>query len=351
MKTSAFSLTANDWALRLHGLGKGERVLKFFLKGLYGDRSIWRRHLSPELISSLAESFDFNRPALTQIQESSDGTVKFLVKLDDEMEVETVIIPFRKRYTVCLSTQVGCAMNCSFCYTGTQGMKRNLRSGEIVGQYLSALNWLREKNPLAPLPAIVFMGQGEPLHNVDEVLQSVRVLNDKHTIGVGHRMMTLSTVGYLPGLPKLLDFPQINFALSLHSPFDEERSQLIPVNQRFPLHEVLTQLDRLPLLPRQFITYEYLLIKDFNMGEEHAEALAKLLSQRKALVNLIPFNPFPGSRWKRPSAEDVEDFRQKLVERKLRVMVRTTKGDDILAACGQLKVQKLARSNGSKYES
>lgn len=321
-------------------------MLSFWLDGLYKNPELWARHVSQDLIQNLKAKFNFDLPTISKTQESEDGTVKFLVRFHDEMEVETVLIPFHKRFTVCLSTQVGCGMNCSFCYTGTQGLKRNLTAGEIVGQYLVAMNWLKAKNNLALNPSIVFMGQGEPLHNLTEVSQAIKVLNDTKLIGVGHRQMTLSTVGYLPGLKNLKDFPSINFALSLHSPFEEQRAKLIPVNERFPLSEVLPALDQIPLLKRQFITYEYLLIKDFNMSDEHVEGLHTLLGHRKAILNLIPFNPFPGSKWERPGIEEIESFKEKLVAKKLRVMVRTTKGDDILAACGQLKVNKFARNNG-----
>lgn len=327
--------------------GESLHVLPFVLDGLYRNRSIWNKHVSEKLVRSMNEEFDLSLPEINQVNEATDGTVKFLMKFNDKLEVETVLIPFHKRFTVCLSTQVGCGMNCSFCYTGTQGLKRNLSAGEIVGQYLVARNWLIEKNKKALAPSIVFMGQGEPLHNVTEVEMAIHVLNDPKLIGVGHRQMTLSTVGFLPGIPKLHAFPKINIALSLHSPFDEERKELIPVNEKFPLGEVIKALDELPLLPRQFITYEYLLIKDFNMTVKHADALKELLGSRKAILNLIPFNPFPGSRWERPSPEQIEAFKEMLVTRKLRVMVRTTKGSDILAACGQLKVNKLARNNGT----
>jgi 23S rRNA (adenine2503-C2)-methyltransferase len=238
-------------------------------------------------------------------------------------------------------------MNCSFCYTGTQGLKRNLSSGEIVGQFIVATQWLKEKNPGSINPSIVFMGQGEPLHNSEGVLQAIKVLNDRQTLGVGTRQMTLSTVGFMPGLKKLKNFPKINFALSLHSPFEDERIQLIPVNERFPLKDVIEELDQLPLLNKQFITYEYLMIKDFNMSDRHVDGLQELLGHRKAIVNLIPFNPFPGAKWDRPDPLAVDEFRAKLVKKKLRVMLRTTKGSDILAACGQLKVNKLARQNAT----
>lgn len=317
-------------------------MLPFWLDGLYKNRELWSRHVSPQIVEDLTGSMDFDLPEISHVSEASDGTVKFLIRFKDQMEVETVLIPFHKRFTVCLSTQVGCGMNCSFCYTGTQGLKRNLTAGEIVGQYLVARNYLKHNMT----PSIVFMGQGEPLHNVSEVLQAIKVLNESF-IGVGHRQMTLSTVGYLPGMSALKDFPRINVALSLHSPFEDERSELIPVNGKFPLKDVVAALDEIPLLKRQFITFEYLLIRNLNMTDRHVEGLSELLGGRPAIMNLIPFNPFPGSNWERPSAEEVEAFKEKLVAKKLRVMVRTTKGSDILAACGQLKVNKLARKNGT----
>lgn len=342
-RTSAFSLTSKDWNEVLMGLEESQHLLPFLIDGLYRDRSVWDKHVSPKTMDLLLSNWNFSLPEISMLQEAHDGTVKFLMKFHDGMEVETVLIPFHKRFTVCLSTQVGCGMNCSFCYTGTQGLKRSLSAGEIVGQYLKAREWLWEKDPRSLNPSIVFMGQGEPLHNVSEVGRAIEVLTDRKMVGVGHRQITLSTVGYIPGLKKLASFPRINIALSLHSPFEEQRSQLIPVNDKYSLQEVLTILDGIPLLPRQFITYEYLLIKDFNMSDEHAHALGEILGKRPAIVNLIPFNPFPGSHWERPTEEDIQGFKEKLVQKKLRVMVRTTKGSDILAACGQLKVNKFSR--------
>lgn len=347
MLTSAYSLNSDDWIKVFNDEGQSNQILRFWLDGLYKDPSIWNRHISPKLVESLKEKFSFNKITISKILESYDGTTKFQMKLSDQLEVETVIIPFFKKNTICLSTQVGCGMNCSFCYTGTQGLKRNLTAGEIVGQYLSAIDWLKQKNEKVILPNIVFMGQGEPLHNASEVIKAIRVLTDKNILGVGHRQITLSTVGYIPGLLEFTNFPSINFALSLHSPFQEERVKLIPVGQKYPLNEVMNILDQIPLLKRQFITYEYLLIDNLNMSTKHADGLEELLKNRKAIINLIPFNPFPGSQWKRPSEEAINQFKEELVKRKLRVMIRTTKGDDILAACGQLKINKLARD----YES
>ncbi len=336
-------MTSQKWKDFLLESGASPSTLPFWLEGLYRNQDIWKKHISPDFLGRVREKFDFSLPEITKIQEASDGTTKFQMKMPDGLEVETVLIPFHKRYTVCLSTQVGCGMNCSFCYTGTMGLRRNLTAGEIVGQYLKAREYLKQNDPKAPTPRIVFMGQGEPLHNAAEVRSSVEILNDPKMCDVGVRQMTLSTVGYLPGMDELKSFPRINIALSLHSPFDEERNLLIPINQKYKLQDVLSKLDELPLLSRQFITFEYLLVKDFNMSERHADELALHLGPRKAIMNLIPMNPFPGSRWERPAAEEVEKFKELLVKRNLRVMVRGTKGDDILAACGQLRVEGSSR--------
>lgn len=347
MTTSVFALTSTDWAQTFTDRGIPLNGLPYWLDGLYKDKTLWTRHVGPSTLSNFQETFDFSLPQISQVLRSEDGTVKFQMKFIDELEVETVLIPFHKRFTVCLSTQVGCAMNCSFCFTGTQGLKRHLSAGEIVGQYLVAQQWLFEQDARALKPSIVFMGQGEPLHNGPEVKKAIEVFCDTRCVGVGESQMTLSTVGYLPGLKTLSEFPKINFALSLHSPFDHERNVLIPLNQRYPLDEVLQELDKLQESKKQYITYEYLMIQDFNISEAHADALWEKLGSRKAMVNLIPFNPFPESVWKRPEADEIEEFRKKLVARKLRVMVRNTKGDDILAACGQLKINKMARNYGN----
>jgi 23S rRNA (adenine2503-C2)-methyltransferase len=337
MKPSLYSHTAPEWEIILNDRGH-QGALPYWLEGLRGRQDLWQKHLSPELLQWLRETYSFTLPEVSRVQESEDSTVKLLIKFPDGLEVETVLIPFHKRFTICLSTQVGCAMNCSFCYTGTQGLKRHLKASEIVGQYLLGFEWLKKNKRSSVLPHVVFMGQGEPLHNADEVHRAIRVLNDPLIVGVGLGQMTLSTVGYLPGLKKFQDFPKINFALSLHSPFSDERAKLIPAEKKFPISTIMEELRKMPLLRRQFITFEYILIRNLNMSEAHVEALSDILKDQKAIVNLIPFNPFPGTHWERPTETEIESFKDSLVAKKLRVMVRKTKGDDILAACGQLKI-------------
>ncbi|MGZ3789376.1 MAG: 23S rRNA (adenine(2503)-C(2))-methyltransferase RlmN [Bacteriovorax sp.] len=295
------------------------------------------QNISVKTWKILQDAFSFDLPKIVNSLSADDGTIKFLMEMNDGQRVETVLIPFHKRYTVCLSSQVGCAMKCSFCFTGTQGLSRNLKSSEIIGQYIVAKKYLeKEIDQNAIAPNIVFMGQGEPLHNFDEVKLALNIMLDPEGLGLGPRQITLSTAGYLPGLKKFNQLPKINLALSLHSPFNETRKSLIPITGQYPIENIFEALDEVKLMKRQFITYEYILIDEVNDRLEDAIALKELLLNRKAIINIIPFNPFPGGSFKRPSNEKIEHFKEMLVERKLRTLVRTTKGSDILAACGQL---------------
>ncbi len=290
----------------------------------------------------VANSLDFTLPTIDTAHQSSDGTVKFLVRLRDGLKVESVLIPFYRKYSLCVSTQVGCAMQCSFCFTGTQGLKRNLTTEEIVGQFLLAWRWLRENRPgHGRILNLVFMGQGEPLHNFDALKKALSILQERRGTSIAALRITVSTAGYLPGLERWAkELPGVNLALSLHSPFQEKRDQLIPINKRWPLEQVIECLGRIPLKRKQFVIYEYLLAAGFNDGEEDAHATAKLLIKTKGpIVNLIPFNPFPGSHFQRPDVHSVLRFQKILYSYGIPAMIRTTKGDDILAACGQLNTK------------
>lgn len=229
-------------------------------------------------------------------------------------------------------------MKCSFCHTGLQGLTRNLSTEEIVGQLLQAQEWLTKHRPDDDhIRNVVFMGQGEPLHNFDAVRDACEIFLSQHGLSIADHKITISTAGYLPGLQRWKDeMPSVNIALSLHSPINEKRSQLIPINQRWPLEEVLKYVETIPQGRKRFVTYEYLLIDDFNDGLEDAHLLGRLLEGKKAILSLIPFNPFPGNTYKRPSLEKVEAFQKVLEGYQLPAMIRVTKGDEILAACGQL---------------
>lgn len=298
-------------------------------------------NLSKAAKALVQNSLDFTLPEIELVHESADQTVKFLIKLKDGARVESVLIPFQSKYTICLSTQVGCAMKCSFCFTGTQGLKRHLTVNEIIGQFLLAWQWLKTNRPDDhQLKNVVYMGQGEPLHNFDAVKKASEIFLDQHGMSLGIQKITVSTAGYLPGLKRWNEeMPGVNLALSLHSVFEEKRNKLIPINQRFPLDEVMAYIDSIPLARKQYVIYEYLLIKDLNDTEEDAHATAAYLKDRKAIINLIPFNPFPGSEFKRSENESIAKFQKIIESYGLPALIRTTKGDDILAACGQLNTK------------
>lgn len=294
--------------------------------------------LAKTTLKFLAENIHFDLPKIDRVQESADKTVKFLMELADGLKVETVLIPFNQKYTICLSSQVGCAMNCSFCFTGTQGLKRNLSTDEIVGQFLKAQSWLTLHRPEDDrILNIVFMGQGEPLHNFDSVKSACEIFLANNGLCLAAAKITISTSGYLPGLKRWKEeMPDVNIALSLHSPITEKRNELIPINRKYPLIEVLQLVDSIPHGKNRFVTYEYLLVKDFNDSEQDAHTTGELLKGKKAYINLIPFNPYPGAKYQRPLDVVVAKFKYILSGYDIPTLVRTTKGDAILAACGQL---------------
>lgn len=286
----------------------------------------------------VSENFDFTLPEIDVVKESQDKTVKFLFKLKDGGKVETVIIPFNGKYSVCLSSQVGCAMKCSFCYTGTQGLKRSLGTEEIIGQFLMAQKWLTDHRPEDDkILNIVFMGQGEPLHNFDAVKKASEIFLSQHGFSLAPHKITISTAGYLPGLMRWKDeMPKVNIAVSLHSVIKEKRDKLIPINQRYPIEDVIKFAEEIPQGKTRFVTYEYLIIKDFNDSEFDAHETGKVLKGKNAYISLIPFNPFPGTEYKRPEMKEVEAFKKILDSYGIPTLIRKTKGDEILAACGQL---------------
>ncbi len=315
-------------------------LYKWHLK--FKRTALCEQNLSLKTQHLVKELMDFTLPVIDHVHESEDHTVKFLIKFLDGNRVEAVLIPFQNKYTLCLSSQVGCAMKCSFCFTGTQGLKRNLATEEIIGQFIVAWKWLENNRPNDhKLKNIVFMGQGEPLHNFEAVKKACHIFLDQHGMSLGEQKITISTAGYLPGLKRwITEIPGVNLALSLHSVFEEKRNQLIPINQRYPLGEVLTIIDSIPLKRKQYITYEYLMAKNFNDGDEDAHALGKTLQSKPAIINLIPFNAFPGSEYVRSEDQQINQFKRIVESYKLPVLIRSTKGDDILAACGQLNTKE-----------
>ena len=262
---------------------------------------------------------------------SADGTRKFLFRLADGESVETVLIPMDEgRATLCVSTQVGCAMQCAFCLTGTFGLTRNLTAAEIVNQVCAA----RER---FPVDNIVLMGMGEPLHNLDNVVRALDILCCAPGFDYSTRKITLSTSGLVPEMLEFGRRSRVNLAVSLNATTDAVRNELMPVNRRYPLAELMRACRDYPLLPRQRITFEYILIRGVNDSPDDAKRLVRLLHGVRAKVNLIPYNEHPGSTFRAPEGAAIEAFQRYLLGRDIVAIRRASKGQDISAACGQLK--------------
>lgn len=286
-------------------------------------------------------TFNFNLPKIDQISIADDKTVKFLFELNDGFKIESVLIPFNQKYTICISSQVGCAMKCSFCFTGKQGLKRNLETEEIIGQFIMAQRWLTQNRPDDDkILNIVFMGQGEPLHNFEAVKKACQIFLNKNGLCLAPHKITISTAGYLPGLERWKqELPNVNIAVSLHSIIKEKRDKLIPINQKYPIEEVIKFAEQIPVGRTRFVTYEILMINNFNDSLEDAHMTGQFLEGRNAYVSLIPFNPFPSTEYERPDMRKVEEFKSILDKYKVPTLIRKTKGDQIMAACGQLNTR------------
>ena len=284
-------------------------------------------------------------PAIDRVQTSSDGTTKFLLRLSDGERVETVLIPAEDRegnvrWTQCLSTQVGCPMRCTFCSSGTMGFTRNMTMGEIMGQILVARDHLGDTRPQWPvLRNLVFMGMGEPLLNFENVRRTLEALNEKNGLNFSPRRITVSTCGIKQGLAELGESGLAFLAVSLHAPTQELRKQIMPGAAQWPLEELVETLNSYPLKTRERITFEYLLLGGVNDGPEQARQLIKLVrSVRKSKINLIVYNPSAGSPYQAPSEARILQFEKLLWDAGITAVIRKSKGQDIDAACGQLKV-------------
>jgi 23S rRNA (adenine2503-C2)-methyltransferase len=302
--------------------------------------------LGSTLRGELDRQFRVTTPALVREDVSSDGTRKFLLELEDGRHIEAVYIPDTPRQTFCVSSQVGCAMNCDFCLTGRMGFGRNLTPGEIAGQ----VRLLAHATGLAASPFnIVLMGMGEPLHNYDHVMTAMRILADEHGFAVTPRRVTLSTVGVVPGMERLAREAWMpNLAVSLHATTDAQRDAIVPINRKYPLAQLIETCRRFPLKRRARITFEYVLLDAVNDTPEDARRLVRLVGDLKAKVNLLPLNPAPGIPYERPSDERVDRFARILADHGVTVSVRKSRGRDIRAACGQLIVEGQQRSAGQK---
>src|SRR3989442_7974920 len=290
--------------------------------------------LPKSLRASLAEDWNVKLPALHRRFDSSDGTRRYLVRLADGEFAETVYIPEENRDTICISSQIGCALACTFCLTGQLGLTRHLSAGEIVTQALIA----QRENISERGFNIVLMGMGEPLHNYDNVMKAIRILHDEDGLNMSMSRITLSTAGLLPGIERLAEEPMIpNLAISLTGATNEKRNQLMPINRRYPIEQLLDVVRQFPLKHRQRVTFEYVLLRGVSDAPEDALHLVKLLKGIRAKVNLIPLNEAEELDYRRPSDAAVQRFQEILVDHHISAFVRKNRGNDISAACGQLK--------------
>ena len=298
-------------------------------------------NLSKSLRETLACRCEIKLPEIVSCDESSDGTKKWLIKVDGGSCIEMVFIPERERGTLCISSQVGCSLDCSFCATGKQGFHRDLTSAEIIGQLWLAADSFNQflKNNPRKISNVVMMGMGEPLMNFDNVVDSMSLMLEDNAYGLSKRRVTLSTSGVLPMLDKLGDVIDVSLAISLHAPNDDLRNSLVPINKKYPISKFIDSargyIEKMPDNHRK-VTVEYTLIDKINDRSHHAKELAQLLKDLPCKINLIPFNEFEGSGYKKVTNTALNRFRDILVSEGYTVTVRTTRGDDIAAACGQL---------------
>ncbi|MEM7744295.1 MAG: 23S rRNA (adenine(2503)-C(2))-methyltransferase RlmN [Pseudomonadota bacterium] len=292
--------------------------------------------------ADLADAFDVARPEVVTRQVSEDGTRKYLLRIAGGHEVEAVYIPEEDRGTLCISSQVGCTLTCPFCHTGTQKLVRNLAPAEIVGQVLVCRDdlgeWGHEATQKRRLTNIVLMGMGEPLYNPENVRDAMRITMDPEGLSLSRRRITLSTSGVVPEIPRWGEATQTALAISLHAVTDDLRDVLVPINRKWPLKDLLDACRAYPRLSNaERITFEYVMLKDVNDSDADARRLVKLIRGIPAKINLIPFNPWPGSPYERSEWERIESFAEIVNSAGYASPVRTPRGQDILAACGQLK--------------
>ncbi len=307
-------------------------------------------NLSKSLRGRLGEIAEIRGPKIVGDQTAADGTRKWLLQVDDQNRIETVFIPEPGRGTLCVSSQAGCALNCSFCATGRQGYNRNLSAGEIIGQVWLADRLLRSEQDdgSSPITNVVMMGMGEPLLNFDNVVSAMRVMLDDFSFGISRRRITLSTAGVVPAIERLGNACPVSLAVSLHAPNDALRDELVPLNRKYPIRMLLDACRRyVAAESRRRITYEYTMLAGVNDAPAQARELRDLLADTPAKVNLIPYNPVPGIAYRRSSPATIDRFRDVLLAGGIMTITRRTRGADIAAACGQLTGQITDRTQRS----
>ncbi len=315
---------------------RAAQVLKWVhQQGVYNFSDM--TNLSKSLRTNLAGKVSFRTPEIIKDQVSEDGTRKWLLRLQDGNSIETVFIPESGRGTLCISSQVGCTLNCSFCATARQGFNRNLTSAEIIGQLRLANQLLVNEDSQRPVTNVVMMGMGEPLLNYDNVVQAMQLMQEDFAYGLSKRRITLSTSGLLPEMSRLSRDCAVSLAVSLHAPDDELRNELVPINRKYPIKELMQACREYTKgLPHQKITFEYVMLEGVNDTDAHARKLAKVVANVPCKINLIPFNPFTDSGYRSSSMSRINRFRDILMQKGIITVTRKTRGDEIDAACGQL---------------
>ncbi|MBL9055093.1 MAG: 23S rRNA (adenine(2503)-C(2))-methyltransferase RlmN [Rhodobacteraceae bacterium] len=351
-KTNLIGLTREELRAALIAAGTPERQVKMRLGQVWQWVYHWgvrdfaaMTNLAKDYRTLLADHFTIDLPEVVNRQVSADGTRKYLVRIAGGHEVEVVYIPEETRGTLCISSQVGCTLTCSFCHTGTQKLVRNLTAGEIVGQVMLARDDLGEwPEPGAPkdetrlVSNVVLMGMGEPLYNFDNVRDAMRVVMDGEGIALGRRRITLSTSGVVPEIARAATEIGCQLAVSFHATTDEVRDRLVPINKRWNIKALLDELREYPKLSNsERITFEYVMLKGVNDSDADARRLVKLIQGIPAKINLIPFNEWPGSPYERSDWERIEAFADIIYKAGYASPIRTPRGEDIMAACGQLK--------------
>jgi 23S rRNA (adenine2503-C2)-methyltransferase len=341
-KTDIKDLSKTELEKALESLGAQRYRVAQIFRWLYktGVRSFDdMTDLPDDLRRKLKDKFHITRPVMLDSRRSpTDGTTKYLLKLEDGNTIETVFLPEKARGTICLSSQVGCKFSCSFCASAPFGFVRNLKASEILDEVL----FVRTKNPDAAITNLVFMGIGEPFDNYDNVMRAIRIFNDKDAFNIGARRITVSTCGVLPGMKKFSDEGlQIELSVSLHCAEDAVRSKIVPVNKRYPLKELIAACREYTARTDRVITFEYILIRGVNSSRQDALKLAALLKGLKCKVNTISYNKIKALDYDEPSARDIRLFIDILKDKGVNVMHRKSRGEDIDAGCGQLRISKL----------
>jgi 23S rRNA (adenine2503-C2)-methyltransferase len=335
LKRNLLDLDANGLAGFFEELGEKPFRARQVLKWVHqqgADDFAAMSDLAKGLREKLSGVARIHAPTIVGDTLASDGTRKWLMKVDAANAVEAVFIPEANRGTLCVSSQAGCVLDCAFCSTGKQGFNRNLSTGEIIGQL-----WLANRLVDSRISNVVMMGMGEPMLNLDNVIPALRLMLDDNAYGLSRRRVTVSTAGVIPGMDRLRDECPVALAISLHAPNDELRDKLVPVNRKYPLRELIAACNRyLEKAPRDFVTFEYVMLDGVNDSVEHARELAAIARKVRCKYNLIPFNPFPNSEFRRSDPERIRRFADVLNRAGLTVTTRKTRGDDIAAACGQL---------------